>query len=178
MIGKSPRIAIFDVLGRINADVIKRLISEDYRLSPFGREISISDNHSAFYICGPADFEASVREALHENGVKADAIHSESFSRPDDALSVPSPERTEVRFKRSGKTTVWSQEDGLSLLELAEAVGVAADSGCRMGICGACEAAILAETDSLTANTMLDLPPGHTLLCCAHPQTPVIELDL
>jgi ferredoxin-NADP reductase len=79
----------------------------------------------AVYVCGPPALVDAVRE--HH----PDAI-AESFApRP----RIASASGGRVSFRDSG---IQADDDGRSLLEQAEAAGLAPQSGCRMGICHTC----------------------------------------
>ena len=79
----------------------------------------------AVYVCGPHALVGAVREH-HPNAI------AESFAPP--ARTVSASGGT-VRFHDSG---IRADDDGRSLLEQAEAAGLAPQSGCRMGICHTC----------------------------------------
>jgi ferredoxin len=81
------------------------------------------------YVCGPPALIAAVRAAGHP-----DLVHSESFVPP--ALTLETGDAVgAVSFARSG---VDAPNSGATLLEQAEAAGIAPAHGCRMGICHTC----------------------------------------
>jgi ferredoxin-NADP reductase/MOSC domain-containing protein YiiM len=163
----------YDRAGRLTAEQLKSVIRDPYTTTLFGREIELGGEHSDFYVCGPADFEAMVRSALQ--GVAS--IHSESFTND----SVPGEQAlasAEVFFKRSGLSAHWSREGNQTLLELAEHHSIDAPFGCRVGSCQTCATRLLqGEVDYATSPADL-VPAGAVLLCCSRPATPRIELDL
>jgi ferredoxin-NADP reductase len=163
----------YDRAGRLTAEQLKSIIQDPYTTRLFGREIELGGEHSEFYVCGPADFEAMVRSALE--GVAS--VRSESFSNLV-GLVEPTLESAEVFFKRSGVSAVWSREGNQTLLELAEHHSIDAPFGCRVGSCQTCATGLLqGEVDYATPPADL-LPAGVVLLCCSRPATPRIELDL
>ena len=77
------------------------------------------------------------------HGVNPETIRSERFGAGDPvADGAPAPETAEVRFGEHSLT--WRRDDDLTLLELAEAAGIAVDSACRTGSCGTCEVGLRA----------------------------------
>jgi ferredoxin-NADP reductase len=94
-----------------------------------------------FYICGPTPLMESLVPALENWGVPDAHIHFEAFGpasikRKSAAAqqAVATESDIVVTFARSGKRFQW-QPDAGSLLEFAEANGIAVDSGCRAGGC-------------------------------------------
>ena len=81
-----------------------------------------------------------------------------------------------IEFKKSGKTIEWDSSFG-NILDFAEARGIQIESGCRIGICGACKVKLLSgrvvmETedglnDEDKANNMI-------LPCVATPETDLV----
>lgn len=84
----------------------------------------------------------------------------------------------QVRFAKSGKTIV---ADGtLTLLELAEKLGIYIDHECRSGNCSECMIKCLKGNVEMTAQSEiddLDRKKGWTYACCAYPASN-LELDV
>jgi dimethylamine monooxygenase subunit B len=87
------------------------------------------------YVCGPKAMLEAALSAAHSCGWPDSHIHFELFEQQT------SGEPFEVVFTRSGKTVYVPPE--LSLLEAAEAAGVAIPYLCRGGACGHCETEIV-----------------------------------
>jgi NADPH-dependent 2,4-dienoyl-CoA reductase/sulfur reductase-like enzyme/ferredoxin len=93
--------------------------------------------------------------------------------------SVAAGDGIEVTFAPEGRRFV--AQPGNTLLEVAEANGMAIESGCRMGMCGADPVAIedgaecLSEmtSDERTTLERLGLAQGTRLACCARVSGPV-----
>jgi ferredoxin-NADP reductase len=167
----------YDSSGRLTSALISQLLGQTYSCRPFGRDIELPSQAGLFYICGPEEFERSVRSALVEFGVAAGAIYAEGFGREriDGVSAVCS---SEVRFRRSGVTTTWHSNDGLSLLEVAEQQGLTPPSSCRAGYCSTCETTLLAGNVTYDPQPLCEPGQGRTLICCARPASEVVELDL
>ncbi len=145
-----------------------------------------------FYLCGPAGFMQDGYDLLRSLGIADADIHAEAFGpsalersavpgAPAQA-AAPAASAAVVEFARSGFEQVWTPTDG-SLLEFAEAHGLAPDSGCRSGKCGACLTRLSGGSVTYGCNVEYPLEPGEALLCCARPaaaeggeETVVLEL--
>jgi hypothetical protein len=134
-----------------------------------------------FYICGPTPMMASLVAALEDWGVPDAHIHFEAFgpaSIKRRTAAVPQPEDTNassdvvVTFSKSGKQLAWQPASG-SLLEFAEANGIAVDSGCRAGGCGTCQTTISSGEVAYLQAPDYDPEPGSCLLCVCTPKTSV-----
>ena len=84
------------------------------------------------YLCGPGGLMRGVRELYDELGL-GEHLHTEEFApapvaADEDATGV-------VTFARTDTT---NNNNGTTLLEQAEAAGIDAEHGCRMGICFSC----------------------------------------
>lgn len=126
------------------------------------------------HVCGPPPMMEAVKAALAELGVPNGKIKTESFGLAKGA--VPAPDATlpavpaapaakaaaaipsaqaEVQFSKSGKTGPLAPDK--CVLEAAEAIGVAIDFSCRVGICGICVVPLL--NGSVTMEVEEGLPP-------------------
>ena len=129
-----------------------------------------------YYLCGPAPMMQTLVPALEDWGVADAHIHFEAFGpasirrRKPEAVA-PAGEIT-VTFAKSGKQVPWSPQSG-SLLEFAEAQGIALDSGCRAGGCGACQTTIRSGAVAYRQTPDYDPQPGTCLMCVCTPKTHV-----
>ena len=143
-----------------------------------------------FYLCGPPAFMQSLYDQLRDLRVGDDRIHAEAFGpaslkrRPDagvviEALPAAAIDSVPVLFARSAKEALWSPQDG-SLLELAEARGLAPEYSCRGGSCGTCRTGVSEGQVTYAEVPGATHAPGEALICCAVPAagTARIVLDL
>jgi ferredoxin len=111
------------------------------------------------YLCGPEPMMASMKKLLAELGAPAESVHIEAFVSPprapaaaDTAAAEQSDEADQtparadgaaltVQFTASGETA--ELEEGQTLLEAAEELGVDIPFDCRSGICGQCKTKLL-----------------------------------
>ena len=137
----------------------------------------LPSNNYLFYICGPSAMMTTLTEDLKTWGVPKAHIHFESFGpssvKKKTAEVASASEVATVTFAHSDKTAQWTGAEN-SLLDLAEASGVAIDSGCRSGSCGACLTAI--KSGEITYLDEPGQPPekGSCLVCIAVPKTDLI----
>ncbi|MGO9470760.1 MAG: ferric reductase-like transmembrane domain-containing protein [Isosphaeraceae bacterium] len=132
------------------------------------------------HICGPTEMIAETRRLLRDLGVPDGSIVAESFTRPNGEVSLNGAPRgneldravargadaspaatvledgeTSITFTRSNKSAPVGPDQ--TVLEAAEALGVAINYDCRAGICGQCKVKRLAgrvvmeAEDALTA---------------------------
>ena len=155
-------------VGRIGIGMLKSLL-------PF-------DDYD-FYLCGPQQFMQELYDGLRRLRVPDAQIHLEDFGGPGplrrqpDAQGAPpifTPAEpgdapVTVVFERSARSVSWQPGMG-TLLELAEASGLAPLSGCRGGNCGSCMTALLGGRTGYLAAPGADCPPGHILPCISIPQ--------
>jgi ferredoxin-NADP reductase len=151
--------------GRIDARLIESLVPD-----PLG---------ALHMLCGPAAMIASITGLLASLGVPADQIRSEAFEPASAAAETTAAAMAKARgadagsagyrvtFSRAGQTVAASA--GQSLLEAAEAAGVAIPSLCRTGACGTCRTRLV--KGDVEADTSLldeeDREAGYILPCVA-----------
>jgi len=144
-------------------------------------------------ICGPQPMIAGIRELLAELGMPADQIRSELFETAVAASGGHQAEAASGMNPGSGfgaaskghdiacarsKTAVRATA-GQTLLEAAEAGGVAIDSICRSGVCGTCRTRVLEgriDCDSTLLDDA-DRERGYVLACVSHVQSDCV-IDL
>jgi len=151
--------------------------------------IGIPTDGSA-YICGPAAFMASMREALAELGVSPGRVHTELFGglapvnpgivgqEQRQPHQPPGPEGTGplVTFARSGVAARFPAGAG-NVLELAESCDVPARWSCRTGVCHTCVTPVVSGELTYSPDPLEPPPGGQVLICCARPRTELV-LDM
>ena len=126
------------------------------------------------YLCGPAAFLDTLTAGLRDAGVPDELIRSERFGpaaprRQAAAEGTPAA----VEFSRSGVTATWDSSCP-TLLDLAEANGVPAAAGCRIGSCHSCRTQVLGGSVRHDPEPLEPPPDGSALLCCALPEGDVV----
>lgn len=143
-----------------------------------GRRSEVPGQICSYYLCGPEGFQTSIQAALIDWGVPAHGIRTESFSAHEvEGAADEGFDGAKIVFARSGVEARWSLESGLSLLELAEANGITAESSCRMGNCHSCMCRL--RCGEVSYRFEVDqLGEGQILPCCAVPASQKLVLDL
>lgn len=165
----------YDRRGRPDAQAIREIVGSPFTWRPLGSgEMESEGNFSTAAICGSPSFEAFMRECLTGEGVgiQEPLIRSESFSASGVAL-IGDVERAEVRFSKSQVSATWRKDNPVSLLELAESLGLTPDYGCRAGSCGSCAAKL--TCGSVSGGLQAD---GSVLTCSATPASETVELEI
>jgi ferredoxin-NADP reductase/predicted pyridoxine 5'-phosphate oxidase superfamily flavin-nucleotide-binding protein len=169
----------YDYAGRIDIALLKAAL-------PF--------NDYDFYLCGPAGFMQSLYDGLRGLNIADARIHAETFGpaslrrRPDARAAAlpskaPAGDPVSVAFMKSGKEARWAPESG-SLLELAEARGLAPEFSCRKGECGTCRTRILNGAVAYTTAPTAPVGENEALICCSVPAASedggsgLLQLDL
>jgi ferredoxin-NADP reductase len=145
--------------GRLTADLIQQQL-------PAGKY--------RYYLCGPAGMMQSLVVGLLDRGVADDHIHFEAFG----PASVKRPSKLDVepvrvRFKNAGGECQWTGEYD-SLLDLAEANGIAVDFGCRAGNCGQCAVQVVEGRIATARKPGVAVADGQCLLCISTPASAVV----
>jgi len=125
------------------------------------------DPDAQVFLCGPAGFVADLRAQLETRGVRLSRILSETFASPPVADQT-APAATVIFAERD--TAVETR--GETLMEAAEAVGLAPPSGCRAGSCGVCVTRVLSGRVTYL-EPVAPPPPDHVHLCVATADGPV-----
>lgn len=141
----------------------------------------LPSNNYDYFLCGPPPMMASVTEGLEKWGVPDSRVHFEAFG-PASVKKVSHPETVaqegsgiEVEFARSGKKLTWDGSAN-SLLEFAEANGIAMDCGCRAGSCGSCQTAVRSGSVNYTKEPDFEAEDGSCLTCVSVPKS-ALSLD-
>ena len=141
------------------------------------RSILPSNNYD-YYMCGPGAMMEAISSGLKEWGVPESKIHFENFGPASVAKVRPKPASTdaaaetsiEVNFSKSGKKLKWNPAME-NLLDFAEDQGIAMDSGCRAGNCGACVVRVIAGRVHYPTTPGAPCSEEECLTCLASPQS-------
>ncbi len=155
--------------GRLSADLVIAELT-DLSVVVGGHRHQLPWFEASMYICGPAELCKTMKAELVAKGANADRILFELFETV--AVEPGGIDIAQVSFARSGTTASWRIEDDLSLLDLAERVGIVIPSSCRSGTCLTCRSRLLVG-DATGA-----LGDGTILPCIARPKSSELILDI
>ena len=156
-------------LTRITADVVLQALV-DLGIELNGQRVALPWYESDLYLCGPDRFCAELATELGARGANPDRIFCESFAATP--IVQTQLDTAEVRFEKSKATAIWRADDDLSLMELAESVGLKPAHDCRAGACLTCKTRVTA------GSTTADIGDGYALICSGRPRSPRLVLDL
>jgi len=121
------------------------------------------------YLCGAPSFLAEARVGLIARGIPTFDIFSETFTSD---VEIPATlEAQTVSIADSDERFVWTPKAG-TLLDAADAAGVALASGCRVGQCESCAMQIV--SGEVAHLSPYDGPPDACLTCQAVPLSPIV----
>lgn len=129
------------------------------------------DTRPLVYLCGPAAMMTELTDQLVARGVDRFDIVTEEFFSEIEVPETLAP--ATIRFTRTGRELTWTPQSG-SLLDAAEAGGIALGSGCRTGVCESC--LVRVGSGDVAHLTPVENEPGSCLTCQAIPLTD-LELD-
>ncbi|KAI1174227.1 pyruvate kinase-like protein [Nemania sp. FL0916] len=162
----------YDRLGRPDTETIRQFVGLPFSWAPLGGGETESDGtDSMVSICGPLEFEASVKQSLKVLGFADHMVRSESFSAS--VIAQGDMEKAQVRFSKSKVSGTWTKDQPQSLLELAESLGLTPDYGCRAGTCGSC--AVKLTNGKVSGGIQAD---GTVLVCSAVPASEKVEVEI
>lgn len=136
-----------------------------------------------YYVCGPGDMNLTVKNALNGMAIGHHQIHSESYAGEgaeiDDDRAVVHLE-AEAILSLNGEQHIVGIAEGQTVLEAALDAGLDPDYVCQSGVCGACQAQLIAGTVHMHTHAALeqsDLDRGLILTCQARPTSDTISVE-
>jgi stearoyl-CoA 9-desaturase NADPH oxidoreductase len=145
----------------------------DGHFSPLHLDQSVpSFTEAETFACGPPALLDAVRDTW-ANGLEH-RLHVESFVPPT-LVPVGQPGEGVISFADSGREV---RNSGASLLEQAEDAGIAAQFGCRMGICHTCTRRKLAGTHQNLVTGEVSSTPDEEIQLCVSAALGDLAVDL
>lgn len=134
-----------------------------------------------FYLCGPPLFMQSLYQGLTGLGVRDDRIRYEAFgpatvlrsavpAAATPAMNTAGTEPVRVLFAASAVEAQWTPDEG-TLLDLAEAAGLAPAYACRSGICGTCATRLRCGAVHYLDEPTAPRADDEVLICCSTPRS-------
>lgn len=173
--------------GRIDAEKCRTIL---------GAMIKATAVHG-YYLCGPEQMIAEIRETLAQAGVPEDRIHFELFTPSSDAAAKAAETRRarQARLTASeapndaakvtvildgASTTLSVPRDGESILDMALKQRPDMPFACKGGMCCTCRARVVEGEVEMDINYTLapdEIDRGFVLTCQSHPVTDTVVLD-
>lgn len=130
------------------------------------------------HLCGPPAMMDAVKRELAALAFPVVQLHTELFLAPEvkkPDFPVASEQKVQCRLAHSGKTVALSSNQ--TVLEAAEAAGVALEYSCRQGFCGVCKARLLEGNVTMEIEDGLapaDKTAGYILTCQAKAEHDIV----
>jgi len=177
-----------------NADrmMVQHYLSGDGERLDKDRVISLVGNAEAgiadYYVCGPEGMMNTVLSAMEAAGLPKDEIFTEYFSNPEieDASEVTpssaptSDEVNHVVVTLDDQDHQIDLEDGESILEGAERIGIDPPFSCHSGVCTTCKAKLISGEVNMENNFGLgqdEIDDGFVLTCIGFPKEAGTKID-
>jgi len=143
------------------------------------RELN-QENLSLHYICGPAGFKDSVKDALRIIGIDDCFVFSEDFElikNPEDLQDIHTQQ---VKLKFENSEFNLEVVKGQTILESALDAGIELPYSCQTGNCSTCKGRLLnGEVKMIGLSKKRDdLLFDEYLICCAHPVTNNVYIEI
>jgi len=163
--------------GRLDAD----------RLREFARTEFDVRRVDEFFVCGPGSMVKELAATLRELGATG-KIHVERFAVDGAAKATATTAAApaaggagaEVAVTIDGRQRSFRVLEGRTILESAEAAGLALPYSCRAGVCSTCRTKVVSGTVTMDRNQALEdweVQAGFVLCCQASPTSRRIELS-
>ncbi|NOH95772.1 hybrid-cluster NAD(P)-dependent oxidoreductase [Vibrio sp. 99-70-13A1] len=126
------------------------------------------------FVCGPEGFMKDAKKLLIQFGLNPQHYHQEAFG-----VNQVSEEQVK-QLQLSVNGYLFDGDNQSTLLEQAEAAGVAIASSCRAGFCGACKVTLESgqvHQPDVPALQEHERNMGQVLACCCIPQTDIEVVD-
>jgi ring-1,2-phenylacetyl-CoA epoxidase subunit PaaE len=157
------------------------------RLREFARTEFDPRRVDEFFVCGPGTMVKELTATLKELGA-AGRIHVERFAvdgAAKAAAAAPAAAAArgtdaEVAVTIDGRQRAFRMVAGRTILESAEAAGLALPYSCRAGVCSTCRTKVVAGTVAMDRNQALEdweVQAGFVLCCQSRPTSDRVELS-
>jgi ring-1,2-phenylacetyl-CoA epoxidase subunit PaaE len=154
--------------GRINKEFILDLLE------------GIDVEKTKHYICGPTALKITIKDVLNILECPKENIFSEEFELVRDPKYFEDIASHNINIHFQGIDNLVEVEKGKSVLEAALDAGIELPYSCQTGSCNTCKGKLI--TGELRMIGLLkdrdDLDKGDYLLCCSHPLTDNVSIQI
>jgi len=137
-------------------------------------------NDAIHYICGPAGLKESVKSVLKDNGVLENHVFSEDFELVKDPKDFEIIQTQNIKLKFSNEQYDLEVIKGKSILESALDAGIELPYSCQTGNCSTCKGKLLQGEVKMIglSKDREDLLPDEYLICCTHPLSNNVYIEI
>jgi ring-1,2-phenylacetyl-CoA epoxidase subunit PaaE len=156
------------------------------RLTKISETLVAAETVDEWFLCGPYDMVADLRDGLSALGVDPSHVHSELFH----VESTPPPrppsasdegEGSDVTITLDGRSSTFRLKGAdVPVLDAVLRVRSDAPFACKGGVCGTCRAKVLEGEVVMDTNYALEpseVAAGYVLTCQSHPLTEILLVD-
>jgi ring-1,2-phenylacetyl-CoA epoxidase subunit PaaE len=157
------------IQGRIDHDKALTILNAD-------KELHLSKH----YICGPLGLKESVRQALRKSSVVMDYVFSEDFELVKNPADFEEIHTQLVKLKYIDQIIELEVVKGRSILEAALDADIELPYSCQTGNCSTCSAIVRSGEVKMIglSKERADLKEDEYLLCCSHPITSNVYIEI
>lgn len=154
--------------GRINKDFVLDLLK------------GIDVEKTIHYICGPIDLKNTIKDTLRILKYPKENIFSEDFELVRDPKEFEDIRTHQVKINFQGNDTYVEVPKGKSVLESALDAGIELLYSCQTGNCNTCKGKLKEGKMRMIGLTKdrEDLEKDDYLLCCSHPLTDDVLIEI
>lgn len=137
-------------------------------------------SESAHYICGPSGLKTSVKAVLNGIGVPSENIFSEDFELVKDPKDFENIHTQVINLKFENLEYKLEVIKGKSILESALDAGIELAYSCQTGNCSTCKGTCIKGDLKMIglSKERSDLMINEYLLCCSHPLTEDVYIEI
>jgi ring-1,2-phenylacetyl-CoA epoxidase subunit PaaE len=141
---------------------------------------SLDGKKCAHYICGPAGLKESVKSAIFNKFGSLENVFSEDFEMVKDPKDLIDVHTQNVRLNFNGEAYQLEVAKGKSILEAALNADIELPYSCQTGNCSTCKGKLLNGKAKMIglSKERDDLAIDEYLLCCAHPLTENVHIEI
>lgn len=140
----------------------------------------IAPENCAHYICGPAGLKESVKNAIQSKYGTLTNVFSEDFELIKDPKDFEDVHTQKISLTFEGNAHILEVAKGKSILEAALNANLELPYSCQTGNCSTCKGRIVAGSAKMIGLTKEreDLKVDELLLCCTHPLTENVHIEI
>jgi len=166
------------VLNESNPYLIQGRIDQDRALPIL--DANLDPNCCAHYICGPSGLKESVKTAIQTKFGCLINVYSEDFELVKDPKDFIDIHTQEISLTFEGKLHTLEVAKGKTILEAALDADIELPYSCQTGNCSTCKGKVLNGNLKMIGLTKerSDLEAHEYLLCCSHPLTENVQIEI
>ncbi|NTE05553.1 ferredoxin--NADP reductase [Agrobacterium tumefaciens] len=166
------------VIDEENPYLIQGRIDQEKVLSILNGQLATEN--CAHYICGPAGLKESVKNAIQNKYRMLTNVFSEDFELIKDPKDFENVHTQKILLTFEGTVHALEVAKGKSILEAALNADLELPYSCQTGNCSTCKGKLVAGNAKMIglSKQRADLEQNEFLLCCTHPLTDNVHIEI